>query len=479
MYIAVIEDSSESALGSLYSAVIECLKKRNWWNVKISKKMTGRFHLIIGEAQASNIPYKLLSGYNSLYPGICPMCNFYRGFKIICRKVMMAKTLRQYLISIDSEVCYEDICPETYLFYPSKPEDSERNEFIKSNEESGKVWILKPSDGSKGNNILIKQDMNEILDFLDTQEKGTISWVVQRYIENPLLIPTGLRKFDIRIWVLLDTKYNIYVYSQGVLRVSAVTYNNSNYDNIHMHLSNHCIAETHPEYGKYESTNEIFFNEFNNILNHLSNNTVSLYKDIMPQIYNIIKLTLLSVKDSLYIPSNSTSTCGANDNSYKSFQVFGYDFMLTSTYEIKLIEINSSPAVANDLVSEFAEKLTSLIIDTEFPPDEEAVTYGDSCSNMCYDERKEEVKVVDSNGISSKGVTESDLRSQTTNIDQENAMSIDTMNDSAEKSSDNLIRSVIATDNHWSKSEFIKIYTNNNNSDVEVMNSEGYKSLLV
>jgi hypothetical protein len=29
-----------------------------------------------------------------------------------------------------------------------------------------------------------------------------------------------------------------------------------------VHLTNHCIAETHPDFGKFEPTNEMFYTEF-------------------------------------------------------------------------------------------------------------------------------------------------------------------------------------------------------------------------
>ena len=40
--------------------------------------------------------------------------------------------------------------PRTFLFYPAKPELSEKNAFLATcNESPGWTWILKPSDGAK------------------------------------------------------------------------------------------------------------------------------------------------------------------------------------------------------------------------------------------------------------------------------------------------------------------------------------------
>jgi len=38
---------------------------------------------------------------------------------------------------------------------------------------------------------------------------GLSAWVVQRYLDKPLLLKGG-RKFDMRCWVLLDAKYILY-----------------------------------------------------------------------------------------------------------------------------------------------------------------------------------------------------------------------------------------------------------------------------
>ena len=85
------------------------------------------------------------------------------------------------------------------------------------------------------------------------------SWVVQRYIDRPLLLSGGDRKFDMRCWVLVDSAFNVHLYRHGVLRTSAVAYDASDLSNRHAHLTNHCIAATHTDYGKFEPTNEMWY----------------------------------------------------------------------------------------------------------------------------------------------------------------------------------------------------------------------------
>lgn len=96
--------------------------------------------------------------------------------------------------------------------------------------------------------------------------------------------------------------------------------------------------------------------------------------------HEIIRLTLMAVKENwecnaespyrwVFVSrSHSLTTC-------RSFAVFGYDFMLTekentsdgteglSDVDVWLIEINSSPAVAEKLLPMFATKVIELAID--------------------------------------------------------------------------------------------------------------------
>ena len=58
--------------------------------------------------------------------------------------------------------------------------------------------------------------------------------------------------------MLLTADFRILLFKEGVVRTAAVPYSLEDLGDAFAHLSNHCIAATHPDYGAFESTNELW-----------------------------------------------------------------------------------------------------------------------------------------------------------------------------------------------------------------------------
>jgi tubulin--tyrosine ligase len=382
--VAVNYGKEDSRLGSVYSALTKYLLQRRGGDWHRKPRASGLYHLILGEASGGGIDWGKLAACSSMY-GSRPLSNYYRGFRTLCRKTMMVEMLRDFgdavtlgdgsgavttEYTVPSRLAVDSYLPSTFLFFPAKRENSERDEFTAEyarRAEAGldNTWILKPSDGAKGESIVVMDDRDAILAFLDAKDAGSIAWVVQKYLENPMLLPGG-RKFDVRCWVLVTHTYDIYIYTQGVLRTSSVAFSLSDLDDRFAHLCNHCVQELHPDYGSHngEPTNELFYTAFDSYLEasgltDCEGRPVRLASHILPQIEAQVIHSLLAARGNMEV--------GAV-NDYQCFNLFGYDFMLDDTGKVLLVEVNSSPAVAARLLDGLIDDLVNVAIDPLFPP---------------------------------------------------------------------------------------------------------------
>ena len=374
------DEKSDGKLGSVYTMVAELLSSRgDWvgqraWHSKVTDAghqdevhLPRRFQLLLGPAQGKGIRFSQL-GYGMWPP---PLVNYYRGFNCLCRKAALIQLLRSANL--------ESVMPETFLFFPAKSDVEDLNEYApleaaaSSPRNDGGLWILKPSDGAKGERIEVMRDLGEIKAFLGKQAElcgepssaagGKRSgWVVQRYVDRPLLLRGG-RKFDVRCWVVVDAEYRAYLYREGVLRTGAVPYKVTadNLGDKFVHLTNHCIAEKHPDYGKFEATNEMFYAEFGAYLQEVcpqETATGSVLDDvILPQFKRIVAQTVAAARDTMEVRSDY----------YRSFHLFGYDFLIDDALKVWLCEINASPAVAEQLMPKLVRDLIAVAIDPHLP----------------------------------------------------------------------------------------------------------------
>lgn len=353
---------------SVYKAVSKYLLDNDEDWRKLSPNVAS-FHLMFGERN------KLQFGRLGHEPGLIQLVNYYRGSDIICRKTALVRVFKEFYTTSAKPIpkwlpesfiiCPKDIAKSMESAAPgarplprrvSKPDERkdlvDRSTVLNKTSRKPVVWIAKSSSGSKGEGIKISPDVSELVKFIDQQ---TQSFVIQRYIDNPLLLEED-RKFDIRCWVLLDANYNVYLYEEGVLRTASESYQRENLDDVTSHLTNHCLQkELSANFGMYEEGNEMFFSSFDRYLR--SKFRVTLDATILPQIKEIVKTVFKIVKERI-----STNFLG-----YQSFQLFGFDFVVDDELMVYLIEINGAPACAKKLLPDLARSLVITAIDPVFP----------------------------------------------------------------------------------------------------------------
>jgi Tubulin-tyrosine ligase family len=83
----------------------------------------------------------------------------------------------------------------------------------------------------------------------------TNAFVVQKYLEKPLLIKK--RKFDIRLWVLVNQESKAFIFKEGYIRTSSYEYDVSpeSIDKLFIHLTNNAVQRYNDNYGAFEEGN--------------------------------------------------------------------------------------------------------------------------------------------------------------------------------------------------------------------------------
>jgi len=163
--------------------------------------------------------------------------------------------------------------------------------------------------------------------------------VIQKYIERPLLYRG--RKFDIRLWVMLTHKMDVYVFKEGHLKASSLPYNLSDISSF-IHLTNYSVQKYCDNFSKFEEGNEISFNSFQKFLdsNEYTGEKTSV-ANIYSKICEVVKVTMQCCKDKI----------NAYDRKH-CFEIFGYDFMIDEELKPYLLEINTNPGLeeSSDLI---------------------------------------------------------------------------------------------------------------------------------
>ena len=168
------------------------------------------------------------------------------------------------------------------------------------------IWIVKPGENSnRGKGIQIFSDLDEIKDFVEDcsrdNENEKSKFVIQKYIANPLLIEK--RKFDLRVFGVASLvgattrEFRGYFYKDGYLRTSSREFSISDLNNRYVHLTNDAIQKKSSDYGKFETGNKISYHDFQEWLK--VNKGVDFYKQVLPQIKQIVADTLEAFADLL------------------------------------------------------------------------------------------------------------------------------------------------------------------------------------
>ncbi|KAI6654307.1 Monoglycylase TTLL3 [Oopsacas minuta] len=223
------------------------------------------------------------------------------------------------------------------------------------------IWIVKPGAMSRGRGIKCLSRLDAILEIVSARvllKEG--KYVVQKYIENPLLIEGT--KFDIRQWFLVTdwAPLTVWMYRECYVRFSGQPFSLENFHES-IHLCNNSIQKNYSvsisRSSKLPTDNICDLEEFSQYLINITGSDIwneSLFEKAKKILF------------SLMLSSSP------NIESHKgSFELYGADFMISDDLQLYLLEINSSPTMARNtqvtkrLCKQVQEDTIRFVIDSQ------------------------------------------------------------------------------------------------------------------
>jgi tubulin polyglutamylase TTLL1 len=307
------------------------------------------------------------------------------------------------------------IIPRTFYLAPSSSSKSLKDDDLESfesyNEQlrvEGKdpedsVWILKPaSKTNRGFGIKVMKGLQSVMKTVQrtSSAKSVASddppedepeqnldksnpltkaarriaqqdgYIVQQYMEHPLLVDG--RKFDIRCFVLVTVfeqkgvkDFRSYFFRDAYVRTSSKKYSLDKLTDRATHLTNDAVQKNVQNYGQFEQGNKLSLSEWQSIIDREQPDAPRdvVQNHIFPEIRRLCRLSIAASADQL-----------CDTQIQKSFELFGYDFMVRQDFAPVLIEVNTNPCLEfvcpllTDIISGVVEDTFKLAVDTNFPP---------------------------------------------------------------------------------------------------------------
>ncbi|KAJ3107542.1 Tubulin polyglutamylase ttll5 [Phlyctochytrium planicorne] len=232
-----------------------------------------------------------------------------------------------------------DFLPPTFLL----PQEYET--FYTCYLRTGGRWIVKPVASSQGRGIHVIDSLAELPSRLNADDK----YLVQKYIDNPLLLDGY--KFDLRIYVAITSfsPLRIYMFEEGLARMATERYdtNPMHSNRSFMHLTNSSINKQSENYVDNEDANRDDHGHkwsltalMRYITSKYGSDNASLVKS---KIKDIIVKSILSGEAAV---SNAVNMFVPHPGN--CFELLGFDIIIDQNLTPWLLEINLSPSLGCD-----------------------------------------------------------------------------------------------------------------------------------
>lgn len=236
-----------------------------------------------------------------------------------------------------------------------------------SEQSVGRAWVLKPSESSNGNKVhpfcspLSLTAKNVLRQLLETDRP----WLVQRYVDRPLLLHG--RKTHCRAYILVvgpNSPSSVYIHKWVPVFVSSVAWTMENLEEPYAHLTNRSVQQAHPKF-----TAEGHGTSLDALAAHLSSGQKgtdvgceALRSMMFSKLAGVVHGTFRALAGRGPKQFFSTPQC---------FELFGMDAMFDDDLHCWLLEVNSMPALEvldEDTREALLDDILRLGVDPQFPP---------------------------------------------------------------------------------------------------------------
>ncbi|XP_047382496.1 inactive polyglycylase TTLL10 isoform X2 [Sciurus carolinensis] len=237
----------------------------------------------------------------------------------------------------------EDFFPETYRLDVR----DERQAFFTLFDET-QVWICKPTASNQGKGIFLirsqeeaaalqakAQSMEDDPLYRKMPFRAPQARVVQRYIQNPLLLDG--KKFDVRSYLLIACAMPYMVFfGHGYARLTLSLYDPHSSD-LSGHLTNQFMQKKSPLYVLLKEDTVWSMDHLNSYINDKFRKTKGLPRD---WVFTTFTKRMQQIMTHCFLAVKSKLECKLG-----YFDLIGCDFLIDENFKVWLLEMNSNPAL--------------------------------------------------------------------------------------------------------------------------------------